>query len=542
MNRDKVVVIIYTSLCAIGLLALLLLYGLLFQHSATLAILNTIKNVLLIVFFIILAGIIMVKSASYFHTQRMKQEEYLRAKQERDKVKRETDLLHLDALVKRQEIELKKAQTAATAFDIVAAQQRLAMEVESMRVRLGIEQQQASIYKVGISEHVFSVKGSDFTQLVQGQLPQRAGIQQRNNNEPLQIASPHAPTFAQMHRMIVSEDHLVLGYTDKEPVVGTLEDHLLSMLSTGRPKTGKSTGLLYYAAMFLKVGVLPIILDPQGSLQELEGIVPYRNSMKSIHAFLPMIYKDMEEREELWRNGRMLKPYSLVVIIDELPLIAAWEEKNLSKDDVTVMDLIQKVILEMRKMHVYVIVAGQGFPAYIMPTLSRDNTSSRLIFPTSERFASMAGLEDKYRKTMLPIIEKSDRGTAIIDVSCMKEPLIIDIPFTTVQDLVNIIDGNEVYAQLIHRFADTTIVDSNWRSIHDTPAYEQKAITSIQDIQIKRKDSTRQVTLDDAIQAWNGGATGARELERALHIPYNQALKFYHQIEDMIQEQQASNR
>src|SRR5579859_7386341 len=508
-NNSLLITLTYAILSVIALLILLTMYGLMFQHNATLELLSTVKNVALIILFIVLLVFVLHRAATYFHLSRMKQEEYLRTKQEREKIKRETDLLHLDALVKRQEVELKKAQTAAATFDIVAAQKRLAMEIEAMRVRLGLEQQQASIYKVGISEHVFSVNGSNFTQLVQGQQPTRSAIQQRSNNDVLQIASPHAPTFAQMHRMIVNENHLVLGYTDKEPIVGTLEDHLLSMLSTGRPKTGKSTGLLYYAAMFLKVGVLPIILDPQGSLQELEGIVPYRNSMKSIHQFIPMIYSELGEREELWRSGRILKPYSLVVIIDELPLIAAWEEKYLGKEDLSIMDLIQKIILEMRKMHVYVIVAGQGFPAYIMPTLSRDSTSSRLIFPTSERFAAMAGLEDKYRKSMLPVIEKSDRGTAILDVSCMKEPLIIDIPYTTVSDLVTIIDGNDMYAQLLTKFSDRSLVDSNGRTIStDTPAYERKAITgslsstheTMEAIQSISPNAPRKITLDDAIK------------------------------------------
>jgi hypothetical protein len=46
----------------------------------------------------------------------------------------------------------------------------------------------------------------------------------------------------------------------------------------------------------------------------------------------------------------------------------------------------------------------------------------------------MVGLEEAYRKSMLPVLEKQEKGTAVLDVSSFKEPLLIDIPYTTVDE------------------------------------------------------------------------------------------------------------
>lgn len=62
---------------------------------------------------------------------------------------------------------------------------------------------------------------------------------------------------------------------------------------------------------------------------------------------------------------------------------------------------------------------------------------------------------------MLPVLEKQEKGTAILDVSSFKEPLLIDIPYTTVDDLVLMLQGNEQILTLSKTFGSSNIIDSN---------------------------------------------------------------------------------
>jgi hypothetical protein len=367
-------------------------------------IISTIEGVIILSALIFAVCFFGPKFLAFLHIMRMREVEYRTQKQELAKKREETNLLKWQA------------------------------------VRAQIDIQQASLVRVRPEESVYSLVNVNMKPLVVGQ-PYLKSVPQ--------IVIPHAPTFSEMQHLITDEKNLVLGYASKEPVYGTLEDHLLSMLTTGRPKTGKSVSLLYYSAMFLKVEVLPIILDPQGSLYKLAGILPYYDSMRDIHAFIPTMYRELQEREDLWRNGNQLKPYSVVVVVDEIPMIAQWEEMNTRKGEPTILDLIGKIVLESRKMHAYVQVAGQGFPATIMKTLTRDNMSSRLVFPVSESHAKMAGLDSRYAKELLPIL----------DVSILKEPFLIDIPFTTVNDLIPLLRDNKMYQDLTRKFSPT-IVDS----------------------------------------------------------------------------------
>ncbi len=248
---------------------------------------------------------------------------------------------------------------------------------------------------------------------------------------------PIAPPFASV-KSLIRPGRLVLGYNTQGPIIGDVSD-LLSMAFVGKPGTGKSTGLLYYLAILLLVDASVFVFDHQGSLSEVADLIPYYGEFSEIYGVLPEIYAEIEEREEMWRHGKQVKK-PLLLLVDELPGLARYEAKT--KPAESVLDLAEKIVIENRKHNCYCMLTGTSLPANVLPTLTRDNLSSRLVFNSSDMHARMAGLDEASRKKLLPLLRKAQPGTAILDVSRRPEPDITALPFTTVDDLRTIIDSN----------------------------------------------------------------------------------------------------
>lgn len=250
------------------------------------------------------------------------------------------------------------------------------------------------------------------------------------------VLYPQAPPFTHIHHLI-GPGRLILGYNTAGPIYGDITD-LLSMAFVGKPGTGKSSALLYYLAMLLLVDAQVYVFDHQGSLASLADLLPYYGSFADFAQPQAAIYDDLEEREQLWRNGRQVRR-PMLVLVDELPAVARWEAKH--KPEYSILDLAEKIVLEHRKHNVYCLLTGQSLPAEVLPTLTRDNLSSRLVFNSSAAHARMAGLDEETRKKLLPLLRKAQPGTAILDVSRRAEPDIAAIPETTIHDLRVIVEA-----------------------------------------------------------------------------------------------------
>lgn len=255
-----------------------------------------------------------------------------------------------------------------------------------------------------------------------------------------------APEFREM-KYLIGGDDLILGYNREGPIYGGVQD-LLSMMFVGKPGRGKSSALLYYTAILIMINAIVWVFDPQGSLSEVKGILNYKDTMTDIEDAIPDVYREVQEREDLWRRDRTTRP-PMLILIDEIPLIAGYESDNKIGDGV--LKLTRKAVLEWRKYNVYVILSGQSLPASVLPTITRDNLASRLVFYSSDAHARMAGLDEESRKKLLPALRKAKAGTAILDVSTRDEAEIASIPYTTVSDLLEVIDGEIVESDNIQK-------------------------------------------------------------------------------------------
>ncbi len=325
-------------------------------------------------------------------------------------------------------------------------------ETDSIRIQAYAEYQRATFIHSGISEHVHRWSDTSVEQIVVAQpaIQQRAVPGPAANAKPSMLPQsiPAAPTFANMHQLITDERNIVLGYSSERPFFGTVDRHMLSKIIMGMPGQGKSTALLYDLGVLIKAGTYPFIFDPQGSLKELDGVFPYADSFENMYSVIPNILDELNERDQLWRNGKRTKD-PFLFMADELPQIAAYEQSN--KISSGILDLIQKLVLEARKYRCYVILSGQSFPADILPTITRDNMSARQVYNTKDRQALTAGLDKQSRAILLPFIEKCGIGVSILDMSVEKEPLVIATPYTEVDDIVDLVKNNEVYQQWAER-------------------------------------------------------------------------------------------
>jgi hypothetical protein len=251
---------------------------------------------------------------------------------------------------------------------------------------------------------------------------------------PAQPMYPQAPPFSAISHQIYP-GRLILGYTTQGPVFGDATD-LLSMAFVGEPGIGKSSALLYFLAMLLLVDADIHVFDHQGLLAPLAGLLPYSGSFDEFKSAVDDIREDIREREDLWRRARRVRKPKLV-LVDELLGIARWEQRT--GPSASLIDLIERIVVEHRKHNVFALLAGTSLPAEVLPTLTRDNLSSRVVLNSSSTHARMAGLDEETRKLLQPMLRGAQPGTAILDVSRRPRPDLAALPHTTLADLRGIL-------------------------------------------------------------------------------------------------------
>jgi len=263
-----------------------------------------------------------------------------------------------------------------------------------------------------------------------------SGVIDAEPNSPL---LPTAPAFASMVDTITSDQRMILGYGMYGPVYGTILD-LLSTNVVGKPGKGKSTALYFFLAQLMCVGAQSQVFDPHGVLAELASVSPYEHDLDAMSRIVPRILYEMGQRKLrlIANGGKCLDPHFLF-IVDELPAIALWEQQQRKNRQQfhSILDLIQIIILEGRKFHMYCVISGQSMPASVLPTLGRDSLSSHYVFASTNSHARMAGLERDAIVRLLPLIKKAT-GVCILDAASRSDPEIVAIPYTTVEDVYRV--------------------------------------------------------------------------------------------------------
>lgn len=268
------------------------------------------------------------------------------------------------------------------------------------------------------------------------------------------VQIPTAPRFKDMCSLI-NERRLVLCYTAKGPLFGTVED-LLSMAIVGMPGRGKTTALTFYVAQLLSIGAEVVVWDPHGSLNELTGVpgLSYIDELADIPASMDVLEAELTERRKLYKVSRQVK-HPLLLLVDELPVVAHYGKKR----DPRVFDTTEAFTLEARKWNCYFIGSGQSTDAEILPTRVAENLSSRIVFACSNRRASMAGLAKEAITGLLPIIRPDTpelKGVMIFDCSRLSTPVLGAIPFTTVKDIIEFLGlGRETSVSRVSRTVET---------------------------------------------------------------------------------------
>jgi hypothetical protein len=332
---------------------------------------------------------------------------------------------------------------------------------EHTRMMLDMQWQQQHI--VAQPGHTLFVQSEDgYVPMTAPQITPRSSSAKQGTEEIGEVEIPKAPKFPEMSHLLTSE-RMVLCYTDKGPAYGTVDD-LLSMAVTGKPGRGKTTALMYYVTMLLQAGAEVFVWDPHGAMSDLSVLngrhlpnlpvtakVTYLDRKDDIVGSIPALLKELEVRDNLYRDGHQTK-HPLLILADELPVLAdyddeiALEYKAINKQHVkaneeeeivpSLITVIRKFVLEARKWRCFFIGSGQSFDAEILPTRVTENFNSRIVFFSSDRRARMSGLENDAIKTLLPIIRNAANGTMVFDCSRWDGPIIGAIPYIEVKDMM----------------------------------------------------------------------------------------------------------
>ena len=158
----------------------------------------------------------------------------------------------------------------------------------------------------------------------------------------------------------------------------------------------------------------------------------------------------------------------------------------------------------------YCMVVGQSIPASILPTIARDNMSSRYVFNCSASHARMAGLDSEVIETFLASLE-NNVGRCIVKAARLKA-FLGAIPQTSVDDLRYVIQ-------------QTGYTREGWQTVDADPDQD-----NMEDLQPKRhlwavrdeetgEQPGQSDELERGIQAYLDGARTIDEFQAAMGLP-----------------------
>jgi len=312
-----------------------------------------------------------------------------------------------------------------------------------------------------------------------------------NEAEQLRLPAslPIAPPFATIAHL-VAPGRILLGYTTHGPINGDITD-LLSTAIVGRPNTGKTTMLRFVVAMLLKIGGIPVLWDPHGSIvDELGDVLSVSESAQDIANSATAIEQELQRRLLARRAGSQLNP-PMLLIADEWPVIS-----QIAPDAI---QIARRVVLEGRKVNMFALICGQGLPAQLLGgTLVRDALSSRYVFNTTPAQARMAGLDNDTAKELLAQLDTAGPGKAIL-ASATRRPEIVAIPATTAGDIRGLLEEQHRNAtgtsssENVPRNGEERLVDTDE---HDVPAFSGNTRATLTPVTSEERKQIIRLALD----------------------------------------------
>lgn len=303
-------------------------------------------------------------------------------------------------------------------------------------------------------------------------------------DEPL----PTAPTWAQVKAsgFVATPKRILIGYAASGPLYVSLEA-CPAMIVIGRPTRGKSTWLRLLLAQVQQMGAHAVLLDPHGSVAPTGAAnVATANHVATIEAAAQKLAATLDYRLSRYVAGDR-QFAALFCVADELPALA--------KQAPATIDVINRCILEGRKVGIYVAIAGQGAPAQLLGgSLARDSVALRVAFAQSSRQAAMVGFD-------------ADAATAI---ATLEQPgmAYADGPFAATLIAVPNVAESDLVQRPATQPATPATPMQHARVADVAPATPERDTTEL----------PLPPELQAALDAYNAGATSIRKLAAALQV------------------------
>jgi hypothetical protein len=292
------------------------------------------------------------------------------------------------------------------------------------------------------------------------------------------------------------KDKLILGFIEQEgktvPLYGAIED-LFCVDIIGLPGRGKSTLLYFLIAQFVRMQAKITIFDPHATLMQLKNIGNYAHNMENILKWVPLVHDEFDERQKRFEEngGECHDPY-YVLVIDELAAIATHErmmrKKNRNFD--SVIDLIQRIVIEGRKYRIFCFVASQAIPSTVLPTLARDNFASHYAFYSTALNARMTGFTSEQIKRFIDPLKKREAGYCAINPQRL-DMHIGTIPYTTPKDVYGEVQQTVQSIQIIQTTPGKFLTGPSQKTIRGI-TIEEELLETIRN-EVRNKNYKRRI-------------------------------------------------
>lgn len=334
---------------------------------------------------------------------------------------------------------------------------------------------------------------------------------------------PGACTFSDVLRDFTpSAKQIYLAELAGSKLIAPGVTDLCHVANAGATGGGKSVGIRLIAAQLCYVGVRVVILNPHYTSYDMksgEDWTPIENKLyKPPVRDFPGIknwLKWAAEVELRRRLDRFAASQSwgvpLFIVVDELP--------SITKHIPDAMGWMADILREGRKVDLFLVTAAQDM---LCKTLGNSGGAIRDCFRT----AIYVGGDATTARVLLDVKGTVDdgglgKGVVMLRSSQCKQAALARVPYVDNEALYHLLGPST--------FDHSTIIDAD-------PATEELAPMEdlpSQSVLPVMKEERKEVTLADAISAWNDGYTSVRTMAAHLGVTRYQAEQFCKQIAGM---------
>lgn len=375
-----------------------------------------------------------------------------------------------------------------------------------------------------------------------------------------------SPTFAEMRHLIVPGRD-ILGYDGEQFITADSLTQSVNMAAIGLPRSGKTTLLTFHVAQAVLRNAIVRGWDLHGDVvADLGDVFHILDDVEDILTDCAGLDREIKRRASLRKRAlagdrtakqQWTQTRELFYIVDEF-LALMTRLKTRKADREMVANMVLLLIAEGAKFKMRTILAGQTMPAALFGeggSSARDIISTKYAFQSRDDQARRFGIESAAIENLLPLITGDDyKGYTILDGASLLKAKLVSIPWTTVEDIHELIaeqgyvaqdedtedEEDELFADLMRRHQNKPEPHEKPqapRPMHKVYAVEgspyarrQARAQRLREVPVSRQDEQRIPTLQEVRDAFPEQKPSKRDIQDRFELTDYRAYELYKQL------------